>query len=186
MLSLWPHLLLCDDLNIYWPQFEQMLSYENWLREPKWGTPIAQNLLAFALLFIVIWIQFFFFFFNAGQYFGPVFCKVPTLHFDKDAANPTPRGWLIKWPLPSLVVLAGEVALNDLAADEADLSLTIGLAEHKPRCGCSVPPTWGLVWTDSGWNSLCCVRIIALQALGYLNYSPLPQKFYVDFQVLQA
>lgn len=34
----------------------------------------------------------FFFFLNAGQYFGPVFCKVPTLHFDKDAANPTPRG----------------------------------------------------------------------------------------------
>jgi len=57
------------------------------------------------------------------------------LHSDKEATNPTQYGRLIKWPLPSSVVLAGEVILNNLVADEADLSLSRGLAKHKPRCG---------------------------------------------------
>lgn len=34
------------------------------------------------------------------------------------------------------MVLVGEVILNDLAVDEEDLSLSIGLVKYKVRCGC--------------------------------------------------
>lgn len=82
--------------------------------------------------------------------------------FGRDVTDPTPHGWLIKWPLPSLVVLAGEVTLNDLEADAADLSLSIGLAKHKPWHGYALA-SYVRLGMDGEWmkfsvvlESLCC------------------------------
>lgn len=111
------------------------LCHENWVREPNWGALVTQSLLVSAFLFVVMWMLYF----KCWAVFWTSLLQSPSSLCILIRMPQTPHHMgLIKWPLPSLVVLAGDAILNELAANETDPSLSTGLAKHKPRCGCTL------------------------------------------------